>query len=201
MLAGAGLAVALLWGGLVSHRFIPYDAYNPAVRDAQTLNEGVDPARQLAFTRAHPLDFARTAAVSAVRALPSIAAHFAGKFGWEKNYLHPAWLVMLWLALASTAASTANPVSAGQRMTTAAVAILYIGMFSVTMYVLWCPVGALELTNFQGRYFVPVAPVAALVFASGWLRRFQRKIGWFAVAVLSGGNIAMAFAVWQRYYG
>ena len=200
MMAGAGLAAALLWGSLANRRFIPYDAYNPAVRSVQTLNEGVDPARQLAFIRAHPLDFARTAAVSAVRALPSAAAHVAGKFGWEKNYLHPAWLAMLWLALAAAAAGTANPMSVVQRLGAAAVAILYIGMFAVTMYALWCPVGAPELTNFQGRYFVPVAPVAALVVANGWLRRFQRKIWWFALAVLSGGNMAMAVAVLQRYY-
>lgn len=200
MLAGAGLAAALVWGSLANRWFVPYDDYNPAVRDAQTLNEGVDPARQLAFIRAHPLGFARTAGVSAVRALPSVAAHLAGKFGWEKNYLHPAWLVMLWLALAVTATSTANPMSAGQRLAAAAVAVLYIGMFAITMYALWCPVGAPELTNFQGRYFVPVAPVAALVFAKGWLQPSQTKTWRFVLAILGGGNMAMAMAVLQRYY-
>ncbi len=200
ILAATGLAAALVWGSLANRWFIPYDAYNPVVRDMQTLNEGVDPARQLAFIRAHPLDFIRTAGGSAVRALPSVAAHFAGKFGWEKNYLHPVWLTMLWLAMLAMAASTANPMSLRQRFGAAAVAILYIGMFAITMYALWCPVGASELTNFQGRYFVPIAPVAALVFATARLKRFRQKIWLMALAVLAGGNIAMAAAVLQRYY-
>lgn len=200
ILAVSGLVAALAWGGLANRRFIPYDAYNTAVRQEQTLNEGVDPARQLAFMRERPFVFIRRAGVSLARALPSIAAHFAGKFGWEKNYLHPAWLALLWLALAAMLASTGDLLSARQRVWAAVIVVLYVGLFAATMYALWCPVGSPEVSNFQGRYFVPIAPVAALALAGRWLQSLRKQIWLATLAVLTGGNMALIVAVLQRYY-
>jgi len=189
------------WGSFAQKQFIPYDTYNPAFRDAQTLNEGVDPARQQTFIFENPLFFAKTAVESAVKSLPATAAHFVGKFGWEKNYLHPVWLALLWLALSGLFVSAKNPLSGRQRLLAAGVALLFTGMFAVTMYVLWCPVGAGEITNFQGRYFVPIAPVAALALAGGWLRRFENQIWLGAVFILIMSNLAMIVSILGRYYG
>ncbi|MBK7938132.1 MAG: DUF2142 domain-containing protein [Lewinellaceae bacterium] len=201
VLAASGLAAALVWGSFAGNWFIPYDAYDPAVRDAQTLNEGVNPSGQLAHVVQHPLLFIRTAIISAVEAVPSALAHFAGKFGWEKNYLHPAWLALLWLTVAATIASAGKALSLQQRSLAAMVTALYIGMFILTMYMLWCPVGATEVSNFQGRYFVPVAPAAALIFASGDLYHFRKNIRRVAFFILAAGNVAMIFAMLGRYYG
>ena len=200
LLTITGLAGALCWGSLAGKWFIPYDAYNPAFRDAQTLNEGVDPARQMAFVRDNPIYFIQTAATSLVRSLPSTAAHFTGKFGWEKNYLGPVWLALLWLALAAVLFS--EQYRAGQRLRwlAASAVFLFTGMFAFTMYAIWCPVGAGEVTNFQGRYFVPVAPLVALAVANGLLQRFRREIRMAALLVLLLGTGAMVIAILQRYY-
>ncbi len=201
ILAIIGLTAALTWGSLAQKWFIPYDAYNPAFRDAQTLNEGVDPARQQAFMLENPVYFAKIALQSIAKALPSTAAHFVGKFGWEKNYLPPMWLGLLWLSLAALLMTEANPLTGRQRLLAAGVAALYFGMFSVTMYALWCPVGAAEVTNFQGRYFVPIAPVLALALAGTWLRRLEKQVWWVVFFVLIMSNLAMTMNIWGRYYG
>jgi uncharacterized membrane protein len=194
------LVAALAWGGFAQKNFITYDNYNPAYRDAQTLNEGVDPARQQRFIIENPLYFIEITSKSIVKSLPSMAAHFVGKFGWEKNYLHPIWLALLWLVLAAMLASEENPLPWRQRILAGVIVALYVGMFAVTMYALWCPVGAGEVTNFQGRYFVPIAPVAALALAGGWLKRFRQRIEWGAILILAMSNVAMMADIWHRYY-
>ena len=194
------LIAALTWSIFAQNHFIPYDQYNPVFRNAQTLNEGVDPARQQAFMLEHPLFFAKTALVSMVRALPSMSAHFAGKFGWEKNYLCAGWLVLLWLLLAALLSSEKNPLSGWQRLWAGTAVFGYAGLFAVTMYALWNPVGAGEISNFQGRYFVPVAVVAALALGNGALSRYRRAIGWVALLILFLANMAMACAIVKRYY-
>jgi len=199
-LAAAALAAAFAWGNFAQKNFVTYDNYNPAYRDAQTLNEGVDPVRQQRSIIEKPLYFIEITVKSIVKALPSMTAHFVGKFGWEKNYLHPVWLSLLWLMLAAMLASEENPLSWRQRILAGAIVALYLGMFAVTMYALWCPVGASEVTNFQGRYFVPIAPAAVLVLSGGWLQKFRRQIEWAAVFILIMTNLAMIADIWHRYY-
>jgi uncharacterized membrane protein len=200
LLLVVGLAAAFAWGIFAQKNFIPYEAYNPLFRDAQTLNEGVDPARQQAFIIENSLFFIEIALKSIVKTLPSMAAHFAGKFGWEKNYLPPFWLALLWLMLAGVLVSEENSLSKKRRMLAAGVAALYVGMFAVTMYALWCPVGAGEVTNFQGRYFVPVAPAVALALAGGWLKKFENQIWLAALFILIMSNLAMIISIFERYY-
>ncbi|GAB4497340.1 MAG: DUF2142 domain-containing protein [Saprospiraceae bacterium] len=199
-LFSASLFAALAWGYFAQKQFISYDNYHPVFREAQTLNEGVAPGRQQVFILQNPLFFAKTAFFSAIKALPSMAAHFVGKFGWEKNYLHPFWLAALWAMLAVVFFSEKNPLGKRERLLAAGVVVLYAGMFAVTMYALWCPVGAREITNFQGRYFVPIVPVLALVLANNWLEKCRNEIRLGAVFILVFGNLAMVISILSRYY-
>jgi uncharacterized membrane protein len=198
-----GLSAAVLWGYFADALFIPYDAYHPDHRDTQTLNEGVDPTRQLAFIAAHPFEFFKIAGFSLLKALPSSAAHFVGKFGWEKNYLPGGWLAALWFALLFLMAGERNPLSGRQRALTASAVLLFTALFCVTMYLLWHPVGAPEMGNFQGRYFVPAAP-AAILTAAGLCRRAPfgtaRILREIAFSLILLGNIAMIFGILGRYW-
>lgn len=200
ILLAAGVLAALFWGQLAQSWFIPYDNYDSAFRDTQTLNSGVDPARQLVFISENPVYFIKIAAKSLFQALPSMAAHFVGKFGWEKNYLPTGWLVMLGMMLAALTCVEKNPLSVRQRFTGAWVIFLYVGAFSMTMYTLWVAVGAGQLDNWQGRYFLPIAPVIVLVVGQGWLGKWKSKIELFAFIVLVGSNLAMVVEIFGRYY-
>jgi uncharacterized membrane protein len=194
------VAAAILGSMQAQHWFIPYDAYNPAFRDTQTLNEGVNPSAQLAYMLGHPVQFAGIVLKSYAQALPSTLAHVLGKFGWEKNYLPAGWLFALFSALLLLLVSEKNPLSKRQRGLAGFVVFGYIACFSVTMYALWCPVGALELSNLQGRYFAPVLPLAALLVGRFLPGRFLLGVQAVAWIVLVLSQVAMLFSIWGRYY-
>jgi hypothetical protein len=191
--------VAVGWGRLSQQYFIPYDAYHPAFRDGQTLNEGVQPAAQLAYVWAHPVAFAQTMLMSFARAVPSVGAHLVGKFGWEKNYIPGFAVVLIWLVFAAFLQGEVNPATARQRLLAGLIAGCYVLMFAVTMYALWCPVGASEISNLQGRYFVPVLPLLVVATGGDWLGRYQRYMIPVAAVVLFAGQLAMLASIWQRY--
>jgi uncharacterized membrane protein len=200
LLCLAGVLAALFWSRLAQQWFIPYDMYNPAFRDTQTLNSGVDPARQMAFVLENPVFFLKTCGQSLFQALPSMAAHFVGKFGWEKNYLPGYWILLLWIMLAALIFSEKTTLSVRQRMGMSGIFLLYVGAFALAMYALWHGVGAGQISNWQARYFMPVVPLAALCLASGFFEKWKSKIDLFALAVLVLGNAAMAWSIWQHYW-
>ncbi|MCC6461642.1 MAG: DUF2142 domain-containing protein [Saprospiraceae bacterium] len=197
--AALALATAAAWGSLANDWFIPYDRYDIAVRDQQTLNPGVDPGGQLAYVLGHPMAFARTVLGSALRAFPSMCAHVVGKFGWEKNYL-PAWLIgALWLALLALVGTSENPLSGLQRSWVVGICLLSLILWALTMYALWCPVGAPALDNWQGRYFVPLLPLVAMGLgrAPAGLPQGFRSL---AAGLLLLGNAMLLVSLFQRYY-
>lgn len=194
------LAAAVWWGAKAQQWFIPYDRYDPEVRDLQTLNPGVNPPEQIRYILSHPLSFMETVAVSALRAAPSAAAHVVGKFGWEKNYL-PAWmLALLWLALIAQVFSEKNLLKPAQRAWIAGIVLLCMALWVVTMYTLWCPVGAADMDNWQGRYFVPLGPLAALVVGVGWGQRWEKWSTGYAVLILAAGGGMLIYSVLGRYW-
>jgi hypothetical protein len=195
-----GLGAALAWGAWASDWFVPWDAYAPAFRHTQTLNAGVEPARQLAFVAENPLFFLKMVFKSALEAAPSTAAHFVGKFGWEKNYLPAGLLFFLWATLAGLLFSEKNPLSLRQRALLMGASLAYCLGFALTMYALWCPVGAPALDNWQGRYFVPIAPALAFALLNNRGARWQRALEWAAPGALFLGNGAMLWAIWGRYW-
>ncbi len=201
LLFAAGLLAVAGWGLFAQQQFIPYDLYHPDWRDTQTLNAGVDPSVQLRYILQHPLFFMKTMLSSGLHALPSTAAHIVGKFGWEKNYLPGTWLALLWLTLAAAVCLEKNPFSRRQRGLLCVIGALYIGAFAGTMYCLWCPVGATEITNWQGRYFVPVLPVLGMALGNGLLLRWEQWIWRVGVMVVIMSNLVMCLAIWERYYG
>ncbi len=200
ILFAVGIVATLLWGRMAQGWFIPYNAYDPAFRDSQTLNSGVDPARQMAFVLGHPVFFLEVCSKSILKALPSLAAHFVGKFGWEKNYLPAGWLLLLWIALTSLVFSEKNPFGIRQRWGLGGIVLLYFGAFSLTMYALWVSVGSTHFDNWQGRYFVPIAPVVVLAIGQGYLEKWKKGIDVFAFTVLGMSNVVMAYCIWGRYW-
>ena len=200
LLMAMGLVAAISWAWLAQRWFIPYDAYDPIHRDTQTLNEGVQPMAQLQIIAAQPFSFLQIAAQSYVRALPSTLAHFVGKFGWEKNYLPTGWIVALWMAVAGLLCCETSDWTVRQRGLAALVAVLFVGLFSITMYALWCPLGVRELTNLQGRYFVPIAPVLGLAISNRWLADHSRFVVPVAFGLLFLGNVVMVWAMLGRWW-
>lgn len=195
-----GLLSALIWGSMAQRWFIPYDTYDPAFRDGQTLNSGVDPARQLAWVLEKPFFFISVVCRSVLGAAPSTAAHFVGKFGWEKNYMPAFWIAALWIMLSAMLFSEKNLLSGGKRLALLAVTSMYVAAFALTMYMLWSAVGASVMDNWQGRYFLAVAPLVVLALSQGYLEKYKREIDTAASIILILGHAAMIASIIGRYY-
>lgn len=205
LLVSGSLLVAGLWGKHAGAQFLPFDQYNPGYRAGLTLNEGVDPAAQLRHMAKAPGRFLSMSFSSLVRALPSAAAHAVGKFGWEKNYLHPLGLGLLWLGLLAGAFFSGNPLGRGERWMAGGLVVLVVLLFAVTMYALWSPVGCGEISNWQGRYFVPVLPLLGLLLGKRQAPENapgKSAVMWQTLGVLWWlAQGAMIWAIWMRYYG
>ncbi len=196
-----GLVLALAWGRYAQTIFIPYDDYDPQLRDMQTLNPGVNPEMQMDFIVHQPIVFLKTALKSMAYALPSMAAHVVGKFGWEKNYLPRPLLALLWLALFSLVLLEKWKQPLAYKLWAGATIAAYWLGFSITMYALWCSVGADTLDNWQARYFTPVLPLCFLLIAQDYLANWRKWIVQAALGVVALGNVVLVWSVWMRYVG
>jgi len=207
--AGAGISV---W---VTHR----------VAGLGSLLLGVQPEAQLRGVLAAPLHFLGLAAADYLHRLPRYAAGFVGTFGWLDTPL-PRPSMVLWglllLAAALTGGDPSLALAGWQRQLAMAITAAVLLLLSLSQYVTWTPLGAGFVDGLQGRYFLPVAPVAAILLYN---RRFAARgtgsslaaagsaapatpaaAGWPYAGWLYGG-LSVAFTVltllciWFRYHG
>jgi uncharacterized membrane protein len=108
-----------------------------------------------------------------------------------------ALLLGLFIVLASTEKNLANR---SQRGLAALAALLYLILFAITMFALWHPVGAPELSNLQGRYFVPILPLLVYAFGNQYFKIKEKWVNVGLGSILCLGNLAMVVAIWMRYY-
>jgi uncharacterized membrane protein len=210
--AGRARAVAGLWaGGLgaavagagisawVTHRFASLGFRQP----------GVDPEAQLRGVLAAPLHFLGLAAADYAHHVPRYAAGLVGNFGWLDTPL-PRPAVVLWglllLAAALTGGDPALALAAWQRQLAVAVTGAVLLLLSLSQYVTWTPLGAGFVAGLQGRYFLPVAPVAAILFYN---RRFAARgaagpmaaAGWLYGGLSAAFTVLTLLCIWFRYHG
>ncbi|MCB0570779.1 MAG: DUF2142 domain-containing protein [Phaeodactylibacter sp.] len=205
---GAGLmafnaALLAVWYYYSGGLFIPYDDYGPAFREGQQLNPGVDPPGQLAYILERPLYFAQVVAGSYLDSLPATLAHYAGKFGWEHNYLPTPFIALLLLTLLALAAfeqGAPEELNLRRRSFLLALAGVMCLALATVLYMLWQAVGDSRIVVLMGRYFIPIFPLLWLALPQ---RRFilpQRPLQGWALALLAATLAWGAWAVLQRYY-
>jgi uncharacterized membrane protein len=157
--------VILLWYRVANDLFIPYDEYNPLFREDKQLNPGVDPHAQLRFIVENPLEFAGIVYASYDETLPWTLKHYAGKFGWEGNYL-PKWLTdaLLWgiLFFAVTESTAKAYLRWRSRLFLIGTGLLMAMAFTVVIYMQWNTPGKDFITGLSGRYFIPIFPLFIL---------------------------------------
>ncbi|HEY6324038.1 MAG TPA: DUF2142 domain-containing protein [Thermoanaerobaculia bacterium] len=208
-----GLAAAVAGAGIsawVTHRFA--NLGSPRL--------GVHPEAQLRGVLAAPLRFLGLAAADYVHHLPRYGAGFVGIFGWLDTPL-PKPSMVLWglllLAAALTGGDPALALAAWQRRLAVAVTVAVLLLLSLSQYVTWTPLGAGFVDGLQGRYFLPVAPVAAILFYN---RRFAARgagsplpaagaaaparpaaAGWLYGGLSVAFTVLTLLCIWFRYHG
>jgi uncharacterized membrane protein len=175
LLLGASLGAALLWARLVA----PFHAL---AASSGTLAS----TEHLRTLREHPLDFLVRLAGYYFRYAPTFAHQFLGVLGWVDTPLPLAAAILEAVALLAV---TLGAGVAGVRCTDR---VLWLGIVAGSLVVLGAilylystpaEAGGYLLHGVQGRYFIPLAPLALLVLSGTRVR-------------IPGGRVPAVFSVW-----
>lgn len=193
VLCTLGLSAAALaaWFRAIGHLYVP-----------QPIAPTADPARQVAFILAEPIHYAvillrdlRRNGADYLWHCLGYAGHVPARFGW----VHLAGLGLV------AVVDCGRPKALGWRAKVLLLTVLgaTYALINTFNYLGWNPVGAERISFIQGRYFLPIAPLACLLLSN---RRFASIVparrltvwsGWFAV----GSALVALYGLARRWYG
>lgn len=202
LVIGLAALAWLAWTLAARGLFLKYDQYDPLYRDGLALRNGADPDAQLAIVLTAPLTFVTRATASLVeqRIWEPLIAHL----GWL-DVIFPRWFIYAFGAgLAATALTGGTRecfLTRPQKIFVAMITGVSILFFCLLSYLQWSPVGWPRVIDLQGRYFIPIAPIALLVLTN---RRFALAPGRWRDAIYVGGlSFSLAVTILlvaSRYY-
>jgi hypothetical protein len=195
----AACAVPPVWIALVAPLKVPFGEASPA--------------DQIAFLREHPAALIVAAYHSFSRIGHLYFEGFIGILGWFDTYFpraYYAWggIVLACAALASMFGRGPSLRGPERLAVTLAALTVFVGLYAVS-YLTWSPVRSDWIDGVMGRYFVPIACMAALTARGP--KRDTREEGFPALAVAVGWTVLILFGLsnlfmvpWvlvTRYYG
>jgi hypothetical protein len=187
-----GLIAALfsaLWVVSNAQAVVPMKAGMPA------------PAAQLAYVLGHPLDYLLTLLRTAMfRSVPTFLSTFM--FGWMTigPVVSAAWLASLSILLAVAGSDPAAPALRGLWRRWALLLILVVSLAVVTaIYLAGSPLGALQILGLQGRYFLPLLPLACLAVMPRQPLLGRGRL-WLALTPMIAANLAVLAAIANAFY-
>ena len=158
----------------------------------------VDPDAQLRCIVAEPLRFAKVLWNDLRNNAANYGEELIGRFGWLDVYLPKAIVGLEGLLLVACGLTAAPALDARRRM--AAIAIVVATFFGIVLsqYLTWSIVCAEWVDGVQGRYFLPILPIAlaALALPSPRWRVGPRTVAVVAVVANAFGYVALV----RSYY-
>lgn len=183
----AFLAVAI--GGVIAG-IGAREAIYQARPDATT-----DAAAQMKGVLAAPFAFLQLAVTHYAQHATQYLDQLIGRLGWLDVGL-PRFVLLAYLAMfAFVALSIGLRVTMIDRVAMFVVIAATLLTIALADYLSWTPVGSNTIEGMQGRYFLPVAPLALLMISARWLQGTR----WVVCIVGIAGNIAALLAVHARY--
>ncbi|HEX2223860.1 MAG TPA: DUF2142 domain-containing protein [Thermoanaerobaculia bacterium] len=132
-------------------------------------------------------------------------AQMVGQLGWLDTKLPMAFLALYLGMIAAVGLADGGEVrvAAWQRGILLLAVAGALVLLSASQYALWTPYGADRVEGLQGRYFLPVAPVAAWLFLVPWRRSLALEggLGWGLVGLTLVSVAVTLHALMVRYYG
>lgn len=177
-------------------------------RIGQTLvreGAGVDPQAQIRDALAEPGRFLGIVARDyLVEHGGRYFAQMVGQLGWLETKLPMAFLMLYLGMIAAIGLADGGEVrvAAWQRGILLLAAVGTLVLLSASQYAIWTPYGADRVEGLQGRYFLPVAPVAAWLFLVPWRRpALGGRLGWGLAALTVVSVVVTLHVLIVRYYG
>lgn len=175
------LAVSGLWTTVALHHGAASVSFVP----------GTDRAAQMSLIKAEPLVFARLLLREVLLQGNNVAKQFIGVLSWLTIYL-PRWFYWLYAGalIAAAACGRVRLKLSEQILLLFGAAASVLAVFAAE-YIFWTPVGKLVIEGVQGRYFIPVALLAALPLSRLAAWQYEKSLG-LLLGLLSG-----AVTVWS----
>ena len=197
----AGLAW-LGWALTARGLFLNYSQYNPLYRDGLALMKGAQPDLQMGIVLKAPLVFLDRVLASLID--QRIWEPFIARLGWW-DVVFPLWFIYgywVWLlATALTDGTWERVITWPQKILASILAGSSVVFFCLLSYLQWSPVDYPSVIYLQGRYFIPIGPLALLVLTN---RRFSLQNWKMRDRVNALGLILSlaltVFYVARRYY-
>jgi uncharacterized membrane protein len=172
---GTCLGAAMIWNSIASR--VPF---------SQMLNANIQPAQQAAFVCSHPVEYLRIFfnSVKQEQHLLNLYRTFIGWVGFGDTLLGD-WHIRLWTLLLIATAIFENRkdylFGIFQKILCCVLFVIETGLIYLLLYFFWSPVGSPVIEGIQGRYFIPIAPMAFLLFYNTKLR-LPLKVPSFLIA-------------------
>ena len=194
--------VAYGWSAVIGMLYTPYADYNPLYRNGIDLMPDANVSGQVKYIFSHDTYILRVFLRSLKESSEMYLPGYIGTFGWLDTHLSnwiiiAAYSVLLFVTIAEDNSSV--------RFTSRSRIILFAALFSLLATVIisqllsWEFVGSGRVIVLQGRYFIPVFPLAFLLIASFSNLKLQfAKVCVLVAAPLIAG-IAI-YSVYNRYY-
>ncbi|MCV2353665.1 DUF2142 domain-containing protein [Paucibacter sp. B2R-40] len=158
---------------------------------------GVDSSGQVAYLMEHPLTAARIPLRSLYLYAGSRWQSTIGKLGWLNVHLN-SWVYILSgiaMLLGLYAERAKARVNVSSSFWIAFLSITAIFMVEWALYIIWTPVGAYAAEGVQGRYFLPILPMAGVagvtLIQRCSLRKFRQHATYCVVAILIATTLSM----------
>jgi len=189
----AGAATALAWGAWTLWvaktrvELLPYTSFPD----------------QIAFILHHPGQFLRIVFITLSDHPSNQLRSFVGILGWLDAPLSNRFIKSYYFMLALTALATGGAgirVSARQRLLAIAVAAACVLALLVVCYAVWTRVGDPIVEGIQGRYFIPLSPLACVVLYNRSCAIESRLWGPVVAVYSVFSGLLTVVVLWQRYW-
>ena len=207
MLATHAVLISVVVGVMALWMAFAFDATAPFREGTVNLGserQGINASAQLSTIVANPGEFVRTLFRTVKVYGGNWGAAMIGLLGWSVIRLPR---IMYWIARGAALACLTLPSAPAPRvrLIEAGWQVLLIAACSLlvltSQYLVFTPVGAKIIEGVQGRYFLPLAPLAAVALNGTFP---QLKIRWPTAAQVAlpllGTNIFLTFIVVIRYF-
>lgn len=158
----------------------------------------VDAREQAECIRKDPARFLRIVVNTVHDNSATYAEEFIGRFGMSSLKL-PVWVIWLNGALLVIIALAAPPVPVGKRLTALFIVVATFGGILLSQYLIWNIVCGSQIEGVQGRYFLPIVFLAALVLSAG-VKIPQRAQAVLVTTIAIIANAVGLFVQLQHYW-
>jgi uncharacterized membrane protein len=149
------------WTAVLQPLYLSHAQYDPVAREDLSIVAGADIHAQLEYCFNHPLHFPEVFFRSVISSASMYLPGYIGTFGWLSLQL-PLWVIISTYLVIFTCAVIAEQrlkLSGYQKAVIAITFFALLILLFLSQHLIWDPVGGPLISNIQGRYFIPFAPL------------------------------------------